>query len=231
TSAILGLLDAIGLAPDEPVWVQSTRSESYEAALAGLRESGLAFECRCSRGDLAASGGIHRGACVASDPTRAPAIRLRVPEIEIGFDDRIQGRYAQALAASVGDFVLKRADGLYAYQLAVVVDDAAQGISDVVRGSDLLDSTPRQIFLQRCLGLPTPRYAHLPVLLDADGQKLSKQNLAPAVAAADVAARLPRIAAWLGQPALEPAPLATMLRQFARQWDIARVPRRMGIAM
>lgn len=228
--AILALLDAAGLRPDEPVWVQSQREDAYEAALAGLREAGLAFECRCSRGDLAASAGIHRGACVAGDAVRPAAIRLRVPEIEIGFDDRIQSRYAQSLAANVGDFVLKRADGLYAYQLAVVVDDAAQRISDVVRGCDLLDSTPRQIFLQQCLRVPTPRYAHLPVLLGADGQKLSKQNLAPAVGMQDVPALLVRVAAWLGQPPLTPAPLPAMLRQFAAQWEMERVPQRMEIA-
>lgn len=230
TAAIRALLDAIGLLSDEPVLVQSQRSAAYEAALAQLRAAGLAFECRCSRSDLAASGGVHRGECVASDPARPPAIRLRVPDIEITFDDRIQGRCAQSLAASVGDFVLKRADGLYAYQLAVVVDDAAQGITDVVRGSDLLDSTPRQIFLQQCLRLPTPRYAHLPVLLGSDGDKLSKQNLAPAVATADLPVLLPAIAAWLGQPPLSPAPPACMLGEFVARWDIARVPRRMAIA-
>src|SRR5690606_20999571 len=120
----------------------------------------------CSRGDLAAAGGIHRR-CVAdagrhADPARQPAIRLRVADgCEVGFDDAVHGRIVQRVDREVGDFVLRRADGLWAYQLAVVVDDADQGITDVVRGADLLDSTPRQILLQRALGLPTPAYAHL----------------------------------------------------------------------
>ncbi len=229
SAAILELLSAIGLDSDEPVLWQSRRSAAYDAALAQLMSAGLAFECRCSRSDLQAAGGIHRGACVASDARRPPAIRLRVPEVRIAFEDRIQGPQAQSLRDDVGDFVLRRADGLYAYQLAVVVDDAAQGISDIVRGSDLLDSTPRQIWLQQCLGLPTPRYAHLPVLLGADGQKLSKQNLAPAVSADDFRRWLPQIARWLGQSPLDPAPLDAMLAQFARQWRIESVPSAMAL--
>lgn len=229
SAAILDLLSAIGLDSDEPVLWQSRRSAAYDAALAQLLSAGLAFECRCSRSDLQATGGIHRGACVASDAKRPPAIRLRVPEVRIAFEDRIQGPQAQSLRDDVGDFVLRRADGLYAYQLAVVVDDAAQGISDIVRGSDLLDSTPRQIWLQQCLGLPTPRYAHLPVLLGADGQKLSKQNLAPAVSADNARRWLPQIARWLGQSPLDPAPLDAMLAQFARQWRIESVPAAMAL--
>lgn len=230
SASILGLLSAIGLASDEPVLWQSRRGAAYDAALAQLLAAGLAFECRCSRSDLAPAGGIHRGDCTASDPSRAPAIRLRVPDQRVEFDDRIQGRQGQSLREEVGDFVLRRADGLYAYQLAVVVDDAAQGITDVVRGSDLLDSTPRQIWLQQCLGLPTPRYAHLPVLLGADGQKLSKQNLAPAIAADEAQHWLPRIARWLGQAPLDPAPVEIMLRQFALQWRIDAVPTVMALA-
>lgn len=176
---------------------------------------GLAFECSCSRSDLQATGGTRRGACVASDASRQPAIRLRVPEVRIAFEDRIQGPQAQSLRDDVGDPVLRHADGLYAYQLAVVVDDAAQGISDIVRGSDLLNSTPRQIWLQQCLGLPTPRYAHLPVLLGADGQKLSKQNLAPAVSADDFRRWLPQIARWLGQSRSIP-------RRWMRCWRSSR---------
>lgn len=224
SAAILDLLACMGLDSDEPVVWQSRRGAAYDAALAQLLDAGLAFECRCSRSDLQATGGIHRGACVVSDHARPPAIRLRVPDRRIEFDDRIQGRQGQALREEVGDFVLRRADGLYAYQLAVVVDDAAQGITDVVRGSDLLDSTPRQIWLQQCLRLPTPRYAHLPVLLGADGQKLSKQNLAPAIAAEQAPRWLPQIARWLGQPPLDRAPLDAMLQQFARQWRIDGVP-------
>ena len=192
-------LAAFGLVPDEPVLWQSRRGDVYAAALQALVANGLAFECRCSRSDLAATGGIHR-ACVAFGPARAAALRLRVPDgLVIEFSDAVQGHQAQAVDHDVGDFVLRRSDGPWAYQLAVVVDDAAQGITDVVRGADLLDSTPRQIFLQRQLGLATPAYAHLPLLVDANGHKLGKSLAALPV---DPAAPGPALsAAWrfLGQ--------------------------------
>ncbi|HWS26054.1 MAG TPA: tRNA glutamyl-Q(34) synthetase GluQRS [Xanthomonadales bacterium] len=227
---ILDLLEAAGLVSDEAVLRQSTRQPAYGAALVRLLQSGMAFECRCSRSDLALAGGIHRGACVAgADPRRPAAIRLRVPDAEIGIDDRVQGHYRQNLLRDVGDFVLRRADGPYAYQLAAVVDDAHQGITDVVRGSDLLESTPRQVYLQRCLGLSAPRYAHIPVLVGADGHKLSKQNLAPAVAASQIAALLPDIAHLLGQDPPEGVGLQAQLAAIARNWRIDRVPRQMTI--
>jgi glutamyl-Q tRNA(Asp) synthetase len=170
----LHTLEAFGLVPDGPVLRQSERSDVYADALERLLASGDAFACHCSRSDLAENGGIHR-ACVATTRRTHPAIRLRVPDgTMIAFDDAIQGRIEQRVDVDVGDFVLRRADGYWAYQLAVVVDDAAQGITDVVRGADLRDSTPRQILLQRALGLPTPRYAHLPLVVDAAGHKLSK---------------------------------------------------------
>ncbi|MGE4072533.1 MAG: tRNA glutamyl-Q(34) synthetase GluQRS [Lysobacterales bacterium] len=225
---ILNLLDAIGLHSDAAVLYQSSRSQAYAQAVAQLLDAGMAFECRCSRSDLAASKGIHRGPCQASaaNAGRTAAIRLRVPNVNIEFDDRIQGRYRQNLQREVGDFVLRRADGPYAYQLAVVVDDAAQQISDVVRGADLLDSTPRQIYLQQCLGLPTPRYAHLPLLLGADGQKLSKQNLAPALSPGEFQQQLPQIATWLGQPVPQgPFDLDWLIRH----WRIDRVPRQLAL--
>jgi glutamyl-Q tRNA(Asp) synthetase len=227
---IIDLLAAVGWNSDEPILFQSERHAAYADALSFLLDSGQAFECRCSRSDLAPAGGIHRGACVGGASTRAAAIRLRVADIDIGFEDRIQGYYTQNLLRDVGDFVLRRADGPFAYQLAVVVDDGFQRISDVVRGSDLIDSTPRQIYLQQCLGLPTPRYAHVPVLIGADGQKLSKQNLAPAVAADQVATLLPEIAMLLGQQPLSGGPLPEQLRELVFQWDIGRVPRQMAIA-
>lgn len=227
---ILDLLDAAGLHSDVPVLYQSARRHAYADALGRLLRAGLAFECRCSRSDLAPSGGIHRGVCSASDGNQRPAaIRLRVGDSEIGIDDRVQGRHVQNLLRDVGDFVLRRADGLYAYQLAVVVDDAYQGITDVVRGSDLLDSTPRQVYLQRCLGLPTPRYAHVPVVLGADGQKLSKQNLAPAISSDQIAALLPRITSLLGQQRLDLMLLPAQLTAIARSWRISQVPRRIAI--
>ena len=225
---ILDLLDAIGLRSDTAVLYQSHRSEAYAQAVAQLLDAGMAFECRCSRSDLAASEGRHRGPCreSAANAGRTPAIRLRVPDVEIEFDDRIQGRQRQNLRCEVGDLVLRRADGPYAYQLAVVVDDAAQQITDVVRGADLLDSTPRQIYLQQCLGLPTPRYAHLPVLLGGDGQKLSKQNLAPALSPDEFQQQLPRIASWLGQPVPENS---LNLQGLIHDWRIDRVPRELAL--
>jgi len=219
---ITSLLDAVGLQSDQPVLRQSTRSAAYEAALQQLLRADLAFECHCSRSDLSAVGGVHRGACVVSSQRGPAAVRLRVPDLSVGFVDRLQGHYQQALLQDVGDFVLRRADGLYAYQLAVVVDDAWQQISDVVRGSDLLDSTPRQIYLQRCLGFATPRYAHVPVLIGADGQKLSKQNLAPAVTPAEFLERLPQLLAWLGHGGGD-------LQSLAKDWKIEQVPRQMAI--
>jgi glutamyl-Q tRNA(Asp) synthetase len=215
------------MAPDGEVIWQSQRSDAYAEALQRLLAGGLAFECRCSRSDLAASAGIHR-ACVPNGSAPSPAIRLRVPDLTLGFDDAIQGRYRQSLAQDVGDFVLRRADGLWAYQLAVVVDDAFQQITDVVRGADLLDSTPRQIFLQQQLGLPTPAYAHLPVLLGDDGMKLSKSLGSLPV---DGSEPWPALrAAWqcLGQEptALSPAaaPDAT-LQKALQAFDPTRIPR------
>ena len=172
--AQLRTLAACGLASAGPVLRQSDRGASYARALDRLLDTGAAFACHCSRGDLLGQGGIHRR-CVANRRRASPAVRLRVEDgTWIGFVDQVNGAMVQDVAAQVGDFVLRRADGPWAYQLAVVVDDAAQGITDVVRGADLLDSTPRQILLQRALGLPTPGYLHLPLVLDAAGRKLSK---------------------------------------------------------
>jgi glutamyl-Q tRNA(Asp) synthetase len=183
--AQLRTLSAFGLVSDGPVVRQSDRHALYDAALARLLDAGSAFACHCSRSDLAAVGGIHRHCCPDAH-RELPAIRLRVPDDTcIAFDDALHGRVEQDVAREVGDVVLRRADGYWAYQLAVVVDDADQGITDVVRGADLLDSTPRQILLQRALGLPTPRYAHLPLIVDDSGHKLSKSLAALPVDADD----------------------------------------------
>lgn len=170
----LATLAAFGLHSDEPVLYQSQRGELYAQALQQLLEDGHAFACRCSRSDLEASAGRHLGACVNHDPLRPTAIRLAVPEASLCFFDAIQGPFQQNLRVDVGDVVLRRADGFWAYQLAAVVDDADCAISHVVRGSDLLDSTPRQIWLQSCLRIDTPSYAHLPLVTDSLGRKLSK---------------------------------------------------------
>ena len=224
----LDALTTFGLHPDAPVVRQSGRDALYQQAVDRLLADGRAFTCHCSRTDLFASGGIHRQ-CVARIRRPRPAIRLRVEDgCRIEFVDAVLGPQSQDIATEVGDFVLKRADGCWAYQLAVVVDDAAQGITDVVRGADLLDSTPRQILLQRALGLATPRYAHLPLVTDATGNKLSKSDAAHPL---DSTNPLPALRqAWraLGQDpaALEQAASVPGLLAAARDgFDPQRIPK------
>lgn len=204
---ILTALPAFGLVADAPPLFQSQRTAAYDAAFGQLHAADRVFPCSCSRSQLAASGGIHRdGQCVTASRThrsravRAPAWRLRVPDIEVAFDDALLGPQREKLRNSVGDFVIRRADGLYSYQLACVVDDAFEDITEVVRGQDLLESTARQIWLQRCLGLPTPAYRHLPLVVDAHGNKLSKSTRASPVERADPTAALRRALAFLGRP-------------------------------
>lgn len=183
-AGILRSLEYHHLHWDGPVVRQSERTPTYQSALERLRDAALVYPCSCSRRELAQiapsgpGGLVYPGFCRRGprNPGRPKALRLRVPDRRIGFTDRCQGTYDQKLATEVGDFVIHRADGLFAYQLAVVVDDAEQGITDVVRGSDLLDSTPRQLYLQSLLGLPTPRYLHIPIVVDDHGSKLSKQT-------------------------------------------------------
>ncbi|MEO8810564.1 MAG: tRNA glutamyl-Q(34) synthetase GluQRS [Rhodanobacter sp.] len=199
---ILAALPAFGLLPDAPPLFQSTRKASYEAAFEQLRAANRVFPCSCTRSELAVHDGIHRdGLCVsASDHGRTPAWRLRAPDIEVGFDDALQGRQQENLRDTVGDFVIRRADGLYSYQLACVVDDAFQGITEVVRGQDLLESTGRQIWLQHCLDLHTPTYRHLPLVLDEKGEKLSKSLRAWPIDPGEPAPVLRRALAFLGRP-------------------------------
>jgi len=201
-ASILAALPAFGLVADAPALFQSQRIAAYDAAFEQLRATGQLFPCWCSRSELAAGGGLHRdGQCVAAaDPNRPPAWRLRVPDIEVDFDDALQGPQHENLRESVGDFVIRRAEGFYSYQLACVVDDAFQGITEVVRGSDLLDSTARQIWLQRCLGLPTPAYRHLPLVMGADGRKLSKSEQASPVDPANPLPALQQALAFLSVP-------------------------------
>ncbi len=198
--AQLQALAAFGLLHDGPVIWQSARGDAYQTALDRLLADGDAFVCHCSRSDLAANGGIHHR-CVARQARPDPAVRFRVPPGSIvRFEDGLRGPQQQDVHAEVGDFVLRRADGCWAYQLAVVVDDAAQGVNEVVRGADLLDSTARQILLQQALDLPTPRYWHLPLLLDAPGHKLSKSLAALPVDAGEPVPVLRRLWELLGQP-------------------------------
>ncbi len=233
---ILDTLRALGFVWDGEVVYQSRRTDAYRAAFERLTEAGCIFPCACTRRQLASSGGttidggqLYDGRCRDSLPPGEPprAWRLRVPAAEIAFDDAIQGMLSQQLQRDVGDFVVLRADGLFAYQLAVVVDDGEQGISHIVRGADLVDSTPRQVLLQQLLGLPTPWYAHLPVAIDGAGQKLSKQTLATPI---DVKQPLTTMmAAWsfLGQSwqqGHEPDSLEAFWPEAIRQWQIKRVP-------
>ena len=226
-ASILAALPAFGLVADAPTLFQSQRSAAYDAAFEQLRATDQVFPCWCSRSDLAASNDMHRdGRCIAAAaPDRPPAWRLCVPDVEVHFDDALQGPQRQNLRESAGDFVIRRVEGLYSYQLACVVDDAFQGITEVVRGNDLLDSTARQIWLQRCLGLPTPRYLHLPLALDADGAKLSKSGEAHPVNPADPLPALRRALAFLQLP---PPTAATdvhdLLAQALADFDPAILP-------
>ncbi len=191
---ILRALEAFGLWWDGEVLFQSQRQDAYQEALARLAAAGWTYPCACSRKDIETANQqlgrlgarIYPGTCRNRPAAAAGAsriIRLRTPAELVEFDDRLQGRFGQHLHNEVGDFVLRRREGYIAYQLAVVIDDHHQGITDVVRGIDLLDSTPRQLLLQQRLGLPAPRYMHLPVVTRPDGEKLSKQTGAAGISA------------------------------------------------
>ena len=236
---ILRSLEALGLTWDGEVVRQSERTALYDAALERLRQAGHVYRCRCSRREIADSaihgleGAIYPGTCrgrvVPED--ESAAVRAIAPTQAIRFEDRVQGAIIQKVARDIGDFVLKRRDGLHAYQLAVVVDDAGQGVTDVVRGADLLWSTPRQIALQRWLGYPTPRYMHVPVAANRAGEKLSKQTNAPAIDVADALHELRRALRFLGQPALAGATPAEILEQACASWNPALIPARPAVAM
>ena len=237
---ILHTLAACGMRWDGPVVRQSARRAAYHAALHRLRGLRRVYPCGCSRREIADSalpgleGYVYPGTCREGlrEDRPARALRLDTRGAQIAFKDRLQGTIAQEIERATGDFVLYRADGIFAYQLAAAVDDAGQGITDVVRGADLLASTPRQIHIQRLLGLPTPHYAHLPVAVDARGEKLSKQTRASPVARA---APLPALAATLSF--LGHAPPATALeagldglwRWAIGNWRLERVPRAAAI--
>lgn len=236
---ILAELEAFGMEWDGPVLQQSARFDVYAAAIARLDRAHLLRECACSRAALAAlpenqsrptgTGDelFHPVHCVAGAGTPAPghALRLRVAAGVVGFNDRSLGPQSIDVSASVGDFVLRRRDGLYAYQLAVVVDDAAQGITDVVRGCDLLSSTARQILLQRALDLPPVRYLHLPLAVDERGLKLSKSGDAPAIGRPEgMTGQLVAVLEFLGQ-----SPPAALRRASLREiWEWARAHWRVG---
>jgi len=192
---ILDTLEAYGFEWDEPVSYQSDFAPRHETLVTSLVEAGLAYPCSCSRRDLADCprgplGPIYPGTCRSACISSDASIRLRVDDSPVGFEDALQGYFAQRLESESGDFVIKRRDGLIAYHLAVVADDFDQGISEVVRGVDLLDSTPRQIYIQRQLGFQTPAYMHIPVAINNEGQKLSKLHGSPAISADNAATEL-----------------------------------------
>ncbi|MDO4434357.1 MAG: tRNA glutamyl-Q(34) synthetase GluQRS [Alysiella sp.] len=235
---ILRTLTAFGFEWDGEVVYQSRRHDVYQEALRDLIERAWVYPCRCSRktwhaaARMGLDGFVYNGACAKQDLLfRLPesiknvAWRMRVPDAQIGFDDAIVGHYTQNLARDIGDFVLLRADGFWAYQLAVVVDDAEQGITHIVRGQDLLVSTPRQIHLQRCLNVPMPHYAHLPLLTNAQGQKWSKQTLAPALDLSYCEQLLRQVMRYLNLP---PAPEVDKPRDLldwaVKHWRISAVP-------
>ena len=230
---ILRQLESLGLDWDGPVSYQSARTTLYQRALEQLQRAGVVYACGCTRHEIADSAlaidgsRIYPGICRngVAPGKRARTLRLRTAEEAIRFHDRLQGEVTQSVAREVGDFVLRRADGAPAYQLAVVVDDAGQGVTDVVRGADLLDSTPRQILMQQLLGLPTPRYLHVPVALDAAGEKLSKQSGAVSAGVSD----LERALAFLGHAPPAPMPAHQLLDWARKHWDPARIPRQRAI--
>lgn len=234
TEQIIDALLIYGFHWDGEILYQSSRSDHYRHAVDDLLNRGLAFPCSCSRTELAktreSGANLYPGSCRQNPPPPgAPhAIRLRVADLEIRFHDRLQGQRGQHIAREAGDFVIRRKDGLYAYQLAVVVDDAAQGITEVVRGSDLLDSTPRQIYLQQSLSLPTPDYLHLPVVVDAGGDKISKQTSAPPLDLDDPLPALWQALALLGQQppeSLRHGTLDALWEWAIRHWRVELIPR------
>lgn len=229
---ILEALASHGLHWDGEPLLQSSRDAAYQAALDQLASAGMLFRCTCTRQDLRANGGVYPGTCrdrgMAPLPAGTPhALRVRVPDFDaarIRFEDRLRGVFEFDLAAEQGDFIVRRKDGLWAYQLAVVVDDAEQGITDVVRGVDLLDSTPRQIHLQRLLGLATPRYLHLPILVDARGDKLSKQAGAEGLDLTDPQANLARVLSCLELPSNPREAVGAQLDRALNAYQPQRLP-------
>lgn len=235
-SAILRTLVRYGFRIDGEIMRQRDRTAAYQSALNRLHYEHYIFGCACTRkeiGDsmLAPDGApIYPGTCRNGLPEgkEARAWRLRVRDQIVSFSDAVQGEIGQNLATELGDFVLLRADGLFAYQLAVVVDDADQEITHVVRGGDLLDSTPRQIFLQQCLGVPTPAYAHLPVVVNTAGEKLSKQTLAAPLDDDNPVPALWMALSCLGQqPPIElrTGSIAELWQWALHHWSLACVPR------
>ncbi len=224
---IMKQLHSFGMDWDAPPMFQSTRLDAYSEALARLSEAGHTFLCTCTR---KATRGVYPGTCRDKQHTdQASAIRVLTTATSIHFDDQILGPRAYNMEQEIGDFIIKRKDGLFAYQLAVVVDDHFQQVDRIIRGNDLLDSTPRQIFLNRCLNYPSPSFAHFPVVLGDDGQKLSKQAHAAPVTSEDSATVLATALKALGQRPVDRNPIGKMLDQAIRQWALDQIPRQLTI--
>lgn len=238
---ILRQLENYALTWDGAVLAQSTRDAAYADALQALREAGAVYPCVCSRSRLADAARNAEGEIIYPGTCRAGLVhagqphawRVRVPTQPIAFTDRVHGALKQNLQTDVGDFVVKRADGLFAYQLAVVVDDAFQGVNQIVRGADLLWNTPRQIWLHTLLGLPVPQYAHVPLVIHPDGQKLSKQSLAPALpqqGQGRVLVEALRVLGHAPPPELHAATPTELLHWARTHWRIERLPTQPALA-
>jgi glutamyl-Q tRNA(Asp) synthetase len=224
---ILHTLENHALEWDGEILYERERLPRYQAALAELATAGLTYRCRCSRSLL--SDAVYPGYCRRRPPAadQPCAIRVIAPARSIAFDDLLQGRFEQRLDRDVGDFIVQRRDGIVAYQLAVVVDDIDQGITHVLRGADLLDNTPRQLLLFEYLHARSPHYAHIPVLIDRSGRKLSKQTLAPAIDDEQASTNLTLLLSLLHHtpPAeLRHAPPAELLQWAVGAWDPMRIP-------
>ncbi|GGJ99782.1 tRNA glutamyl-Q(34) synthetase GluQRS [Pseudomonas matsuisoli] len=231
---ILRTLETYGLHWDGAVEYQSARHEAYAECVARLLAQCLAYACTCSRKTLEPHQGVYPGLCrEANHAAHDAAIRVRVPALAYRFEDRLQGQIEQHLGREVGDIVIRRRDGLYAYQLAVVLDDAWQGITDIVRGADLLDSTPRQLYLQELLGFAHPRYLHIPLIVQPDGHKLGKAYRSPPLPPDEAPALLTRALRALGQcppEDLAKAPTDTVIHWGITHWNAERIPRHATLA-
>ncbi|MGY8785665.1 MAG: tRNA glutamyl-Q(34) synthetase GluQRS [Pseudomonadales bacterium] len=218
---ILQQLQDFGMNWDDEVLYQSTRLGAYEEVMGQLQDKGLAYPCDCTRPQIREMGLVYNGSCRerSTPPEKPYALRLKTEALKIGFDDVIQGHFSQQLELDAGDFVIRRKDELYAYQLAVVVDDEFQNITHVVRGWDLLDSTPRQIYLQRVLNYQEMSYIHIPIIVDEKGQKLSKQAFAPSIETDRASEAIYKALVFLGQ--VPPAEIATERPESQLQWAIA----------
>ncbi|RYZ79905.1 MAG: tRNA glutamyl-Q(34) synthetase GluQRS [Moraxellaceae bacterium] len=222
-AAILNALEAFGFEWDEPVVRQQDRLEYYEQALEQLNNNDQIYACQCSRKQLTGFATYPQTCRYLKLPFDQHAIRLKTSNQTICFDDLIQGHCCENLSQTTGDFVLKRRDGIISYQLAVVVDDALQGITHVVRGADLLDNTARQIWLGWCLNLPMLSYCHIPLAMNEHGQKLSKQNLAKPLDLIQAPQLIQQALQALNQPNVDVDSPKNMLAQAVGQWDIGRV--------